>query len=118
VRTNVRVMCRIIDLFEEPMAVPRVAGQTYSGWLFIRYLWVSDALRGRGLGGSSWATQRPVRSSAVAIRPGSTPSASRLRASIPGYEVFGELDYPPGHKRIFLQKRLAEGVRAQVYARE
>ena len=23
-----------------------------------------------------------------------------------GYTVFGELDYPPGHKRIFLQKRL------------
>jgi hypothetical protein len=23
--------------------------------------------------------------------------------------VFGELDYPPGHKRIFLQKRLAGG---------
>ncbi len=26
-----------------------------------------------------------------------------------GYTVFGELDYPPGHKRIFLQKRLAGG---------
>jgi len=26
-----------------------------------------------------------------------------------GYAVFGELDYPPGHKRIFLQKRLAGG---------
>ena len=28
-----------------------------------------------------------------------------------GYEVFGELDYPPGHKRIFLQKRLAAAQR-------
>src|SRR3984885_13018926 len=27
-----------------------VAGEPYSGWLFIRYLWVSDALRGKGLG--------------------------------------------------------------------
>jgi hypothetical protein len=26
-----------------------------------------------------------------------------------GYEAFGELDYPPGHKRFFLQKRLAAG---------
>ena len=26
-----------------------------------------------------------------------------------GYEPFGELDYPPGHKRIFLHKRLAGG---------
>ena len=27
-----------------------LAGETYSGWLFIRYLWVSDALRGKGIG--------------------------------------------------------------------
>jgi len=26
-----------------------LAGETYSGWLFIRYLWVSDALRGQGI---------------------------------------------------------------------
>ena len=26
--------------------------------------------------------------------------------AINGYRVFGELDYPPGHKRFFLQKRL------------
>src|ERR1700733_1597668 len=36
----------------------------------------------RGLDASSWATPRPVRSSAAAIRPGSTPSVSRPRASI------------------------------------
>ena len=27
-----------------------LAGETYSGWLFIRYLWVSDGLRGKGIG--------------------------------------------------------------------
>jgi GNAT superfamily N-acetyltransferase len=30
--------------------VAGLAGETYSGWLFIRYLWVSDSLRGRGIG--------------------------------------------------------------------
>ena len=30
--------------------VAGLAGETYSGWLFIRYLWVSDALRGQGIG--------------------------------------------------------------------
>jgi GNAT superfamily N-acetyltransferase len=30
--------------------VAGLAGDTYSGWLFIRYLWVSDALRGQGIG--------------------------------------------------------------------
>src|ERR1700733_9515526 len=27
-----------------------LAGETYSGWLFIRYLWVSEARRGQGIG--------------------------------------------------------------------
>jgi GNAT superfamily N-acetyltransferase len=30
--------------------VAGLAGESYSGWLFIRYLWVSDALRGQGIG--------------------------------------------------------------------
>ena len=30
--------------------VAGLAGETYSGWLFIRYLWVSEALRGKGIG--------------------------------------------------------------------
>ena len=30
--------------------VAGLAGETYCGWLFIRYLWVSDALRGQGIG--------------------------------------------------------------------
>src|SRR5215471_1971064 len=27
-----------------------LAGDTYCGWLFVKYLWVSDGLRGRGVG--------------------------------------------------------------------
>lgn len=30
--------------------VAGLAGETYCGWLFIRYLWVSDSLRGQGVG--------------------------------------------------------------------
>src|SRR6266700_391919 len=30
--------------------VAGLAGETYCGWLFIKYLWVSDDLRGRGVG--------------------------------------------------------------------
>jgi GNAT superfamily N-acetyltransferase len=88
-----------------------LAGETYSGWLFIRYLWVSDALRGQGIGrklmgdGEARALERGCHSAWVDTfsfqAPGFYP---RL-----GYEVFGELDYPPGHKRIFLQKRLGRG---------
>ena len=38
--------------------VAGLAGETYSGWLFIRYLWVSDALRAKESGAGSWATPR------------------------------------------------------------
>jgi GNAT superfamily N-acetyltransferase len=88
--------------------VAGLAGETYSGWLFIRYLWISDALRGQGIGrklmgdAEARALERGCHSAWVDTfsfqAPGFYP---RL-----GYEVFGELEYPPGHKRIFLQKRL------------
>ena len=29
---------------------PALAGETYAGWLFIKYLWVSEALRRKGIG--------------------------------------------------------------------
>ena len=100
--------------------VAGLAGETYSGWLFIRYLWVSDALRGQGIGrklmagAEARALERGCHSAWVDTfsfqAPGFYPKL--------GYQVFGELDYPPGHKRIFLQKRLAGGARAQVHARQ
>jgi GNAT superfamily N-acetyltransferase len=93
---------------EGKSVVAGLAGETYSGWLFIRYLWVSDALRGRGIGrklmadAEARALERSCHSAYVDTfsfqAPGFYPKL--------GYEVFGELDYPPGHKRIFLQKRL------------
>ena len=64
----------------------------------------------RGSDASSWATpKRAVERGCHSVwvdtfsfqAPGFYPKL--------GYKVFGELDYPPGHKRIFLQKRLAGG---------
>ena len=88
--------------------VAGLAGETYSGWLFIRYLWVSEALRRNGIGrdlmngAEARALERACHSAWVDTfsfqAPGFYP---RLV-----YAVFGELDYPPGHKRIFLPKRL------------
>ena len=86
-------------------------GYTQWGWLFIHYLWVSQDLRGEGLGthllGQAEAAARERGCGAMWLdtfsfqAPGFYPKL--------GYEPFGELDYPPGHKRIFLQKRLAGG---------
>jgi GNAT superfamily N-acetyltransferase len=96
---------------EEERIVAGVAGETYAGWLFIRYLWVSDGLRGQGVGRSlmaaaeSRALERGSHSAFVDTfsfqAPGFYPKL--------GYEVFGELDWSPEFKRVFLRKRLAPG---------
>ena len=88
--------------------VAGLAGETYCGWLFIRYLWVGDALRGKGIGrelmmsAEARALERGCRSAWVDTFSFQAPGFYRKL----GYESFGELDYPPGHSRIFLQKRL------------
>src|ERR1700751_2365512 len=101
-------------------SVGGVGGGPYSGRLFIRYLWVGEGLRGQGIGrklsgaAESRALERGCHSAWVDTfsfqAPGFYP---RL-----GYRVFGELDYPPGPKRIFLQKQLGADVGAQVYTDE
>ena len=96
---------------EHETIVAGLAGETYSGWLFIRYLWVSETLRGRGIGrelmeaAEARALERGCHSAWVDTFSFQAPGFYRRL----GYETFGELDYPPGHKRIFFQKRLAGG---------
>jgi GNAT superfamily N-acetyltransferase len=90
--------------------VAGLAGETYSGWLFIRYLWVSDALRGKGVGrelmvaAERRAAGRGCHSAWVDTFSFQAPGFYQKL----GYEPFGELDYPPAFKRIFLKKRLGD----------
>jgi GNAT superfamily N-acetyltransferase len=89
--------------------VAGLGGETYAGWLFIRYLWVSDALRGKGIGreliagAEARALERGCHSAWVDTFSFQAPG---FYAKL-GYEAFGELDYPPDFKRVFFQKRLA-----------
>jgi ribosomal protein S18 acetylase RimI-like enzyme len=86
-----------------------LAGETYAGWLFIRYLWVSEALRGQGVGrklmdgGEERAFERGCHSAWVDTFSFQAPGFYKKL----GYEVFGEVDWSPKHKRFFLHKRLA-----------
>jgi GNAT superfamily N-acetyltransferase len=81
----------------------------YYNWMFIELLFVPEQLRGQDFG-----TQLMARAEAYARERGMTgiwldtfSFQARGFYEKLGYTVFGELpDYPEGHSRFFLQKRL------------
>jgi ribosomal protein S18 acetylase RimI-like enzyme len=86
-----------------------VIGATYWGWLHIDLLWVKDELRGRGYGhrlltlAEQEARQRGAKNAYLDTFSFQAPGFYEQH----GYQVFGELkDFPPGHQRYFLTKRL------------
>jgi len=92
----------------EGEVVAGLAGETYCGWFFIRYLWVSEGLRGRGVGRELMAqaeARARDRGCHAAWLDTFSFQAPRFYQKL-GYEEFGRLDYPPDHQRHFLRKRL------------
>ncbi|HWI25836.1 MAG TPA: GNAT family N-acetyltransferase [Stellaceae bacterium] len=89
-----------------------LAGSTAWGWLYIQYFWLPDGLRRCGLGSAILArAEEEARARgchAVWLDTFSFQAPGfYLRR---GYALFGALeDYPPGHRRFFLQKQLGEG---------
>ena len=88
-----------------------LSGATYWNWLHIKMLWVDDSLRGQGIGrqlmqvAEAEAIQRGCRAAMVDTH---SFQAEGFYTQL-GYEVFGRLeDFPSGHQRIYLQKRLQE----------
>lgn len=87
-----------------------IIGNTHWGWLFIKQLWVHERIRGQGAGsmlmqlvesaaverGCEWAWLDTFDFQAL-------PFYKKL-----GFEVFSKLDdFPKGHQRIFLKKKIA-----------
>lgn len=100
-----------IGLFIRNEAGGIVAGldaSYYAGWLFVINLWVERQLRGRGIGSDllaeaeRLAVERGCHSAWLDTFSFQAPEFYRRF----GYEVFGTLDYPPDHTRLFLKKRL------------
>jgi ribosomal protein S18 acetylase RimI-like enzyme len=80
----------------------------YAGWLFVNNLWVHAELRRQGIGrrllqeAERRAMERGCHSVWLDTFSFQAPGFYQKL----GYEVFGVLDYPPGHRRYFLKKRL------------
>lgn len=87
-----------------------LSGYTAWGWLYVQWLWIGEAHRGRGLAGRLLAMAEAEaidRSCHGAYIDTFNPQAlSAYRRA--GYAVFGELaDFPRGRTRWFLQKPLS-----------
>ena len=105
---NFQRICFVLVSSEQEI-VGGVVSETYWDWLFIDLLWVKDDLRGRGYGHQllmkveKEAQQRGAKNAYLDTFSFQAPDFYTQH----GYDVFGELsDFPPGHQRLFLTKRL------------
>jgi GNAT superfamily N-acetyltransferase len=89
--------------------VAGLSGSTAWGWLFVQWLFVSEAARGQGLAASllrQAEVEAVARSCHGAWIDTFNPAALRVYQRA-GYVPFGALDdFPVGRRRTFLQKRL------------
>ena len=87
---------------------PDLSANLYAGWLFINLLWVDAGLRRHGIG-SALIAEAERRATAFGCHSAHVDTFSFQGPEFYpkfGYEVFGTIDYPPDHKRIFLRKKL------------
>lgn len=92
-----------------------ISGFTWGGCCFVSNLWVSEELRGRGVGSELLAAAEAharVRRCRVVVLSSHTFQAPNFYASR-GYEQVARIeDYPAGHADIVFVKHLASSVRA------
>ncbi len=84
-------------------------GFTDWNWLFVKLLWISDSLRGQDIGTRllSLAEEEGRKRGCDRVWLDTFSFQARGFYEKLGYSVFGELeDYPVGHQRYFLWKKL------------
>jgi GNAT superfamily N-acetyltransferase len=101
-------LCFVLGSPEQEI-VGGVLAELYWNWLFIDLLWVKEELRGRGYGHTllmrveEESRNRGARNAYLDTFSFQAPEFYARH----GYRQFGELqDFPNGHRRLFLTKRL------------
>ncbi len=86
-------------------------GDAWGGWMTVQFLWLAEEARGRRHGSrlmdaaEDFAISRGCFAANLETHSYEALGFYQKR----GYEVFGALeDYPPGHTKYFLRKRLAQ----------
>ncbi len=86
-----------------------VIGMTYWNWLYISLMWLPEVLRGQGYGRQLLEMAEDEgrkRGAEYAYLDTFSFQAPGFYKKL-GYQLFGKLEeFPPGHSRFFLKKRL------------
>lgn len=91
-------------------------GKRFWGWLHVDILWVGEALRGQGWGSRllRQAEDEAREAGCTGVLLDTFDFQARPFYERHGYSVFGVLeDFPPGHERFYLRKRLVAPVQEQ-----
>ena len=89
-----------------------LSGAINWNWLFVKLLWVGESLRGQGYGTAliAAAEREALAHGCDHVYLDTFSFQARGFYERLGYAVFGQLeDFPPGHTRYFLQKRIGVG---------
>jgi GNAT superfamily N-acetyltransferase len=99
----------ILAYDETQIVVGGLNGASHWGWRYIRHFWVAQGWRGRGVGRSLLQraeTDARARNCIGLYLDTFDPGAAQFYARC-GFAPFGRIeDFPPGHARTFLYKKL------------
>jgi GNAT superfamily N-acetyltransferase len=107
-----RPLAVLINDPEQDRLLGGLWGSTYWQWLYVELFFVSEALRGQGFGTRLLraAEDEAIARGCRAVWLDTFSFQARGFYERLGYSVFGTLeDYPPGHHRYYLCKRLDAG---------
>jgi len=116
---NIQERCGPIDLGRvvrvflqdgESKVVGGIDAMAFGGWVYIKLLWIAPALRNQGHGAKllARAEEEAVRIGCRNAHLDTYSFEARPFYEKNGYKLFATLDdFPPGHKKHFLRKRLA-----------
>jgi GNAT superfamily N-acetyltransferase len=94
---------------ESDALIAGLNGAVHWGWCYIRHFWVAVDWRGHGLGRLLLAraeTETRLKSCVGLYLDTFDPGAARFYERC-GFQAFGRIeDFPPGHARTFLYKKL------------
>jgi GNAT superfamily N-acetyltransferase len=95
---------------DDGQLIGAVIGETGRGWFHVQVCWVDERFRGQDIGTQlmQFAEDEARRRSCHSAYLNTFSYQAKPFYEKLGYTVFGTLDdYPPGHQRFFMSKRLA-----------